>query len=72
MRCIRHVFRTTPPDWWKGVLLIAPCHRSQTQAPTLGAVFSSDMICEGAIERFVELLKLTNSGKTFTKLFINM
>ncbi|XP_062110170.1 mediator of RNA polymerase II transcription subunit 23 [Humulus lupulus] len=62
LRCIRHAFRTTPsPDWWKRVLLVAPCHRSQTQAPTPGAVFSSEMICEGTIERFVELLKLTNS-----------
>lgn len=62
LRCIRHAIRTTPsPDWWKRVLLVAPCYRNPAQGPTPGAVFSSDMICEATIDRIVELLKLTNS-----------
>ncbi|KAL5553223.1 hypothetical protein UlMin_040624 [Ulmus minor] len=62
LRCIRHALRSTPsPDWWKRVLLVAPCYRSPSQGPTLGAVFSSEMICEGTIDRIIELLKLTNS-----------
>lgn len=62
LRCIKHAVRTTPsPDWWKRVLLVAPCYKSQVQAPTPGAVFTSEMICEATIERIIELLKLTNS-----------
>jgi mediator of RNA polymerase II transcription subunit 23 len=63
VRCIRHAIRTTPsPDWWKRVLVVAPCYRPSTQAgPIPGAVFTSDMICEAIIDRIVELLKLTNS-----------
>ncbi|VVA14573.1 PREDICTED: mediator [Prunus dulcis] len=62
LRCIRHALCTTPsPDWWKRVLLVAPCYRSPSQGPTPGAVFTSEMICEGTIDRIVELLKLTNS-----------
>ncbi|VFQ80652.1 unnamed protein product [Cuscuta campestris] len=61
MRCLRHALRSTPsPDWWRRVLLLAPCHR-HAQSPTPGAVFTSDMISEATIERIVELLKLTNS-----------
>lgn len=44
---------------------MAPCHRLHAQAPTPGAVFTSEMVCEAAIERIVELLKLTNSGNIF-------
>lgn len=63
MRCIRHAIRNTPsPDWWKRVLVVAPCYRQQSQTPTGGAVFTTEMICEAAIDRIVELLKLTNSG----------
>ncbi|CAN8313026.1 unnamed protein product [Cochlearia groenlandica] len=63
VRCIRHAIRTTPsPDWWKRVLVVAPCYRPPAQAgPIPGAVFTSDMICEAIIDRIVELLKLTNS-----------
>ncbi|KAF5450349.1 hypothetical protein F2P56_030709 [Juglans regia] len=61
LRCIRHALRSTPsPDWWKRVLLVAPSYRSP-QAPTPGAVFTSEMICEATIDRIVELLKFTNS-----------
>ncbi|XP_062171372.1 mediator of RNA polymerase II transcription subunit 23 [Alnus glutinosa] len=61
LRCIRHALRSTPsPDWWKRVLLVAPSYRPP-QAPTPGAVFTSEMICEATIDRIVELLKLTNS-----------
>ncbi|CAH9122157.1 unnamed protein product [Cuscuta epithymum] len=62
VRCLRHALRSTPsPDWWRRVLLLAPCHRPSGQALTPGAVFTSEMICEATIERIVELLKLTNS-----------
>lgn len=62
LRCIRHAFRTSPsPDWWRRVLLLAPAYRQAGQPPSLGAVFTSDMICEATIDRIVELLKLTNS-----------
>ncbi|XP_024007851.1 mediator of RNA polymerase II transcription subunit 23 isoform X1 [Eutrema salsugineum] len=63
VRCIRHAIRTTPsPDWWKRVLVVAPCYRPSAQAgPIPGAVFTSDMICEAIIDRIVELLNLTNS-----------
>ncbi|XWS63960.1 hypothetical protein CRYUN_Cryun06bG0146300 [Craigia yunnanensis] len=62
LRCIRHAIRSTPsPDWWKRVLVVAPCYRGSAQVPTPGAVFTSDMICEATIDRIVELLKLTNS-----------
>ncbi|CAH8386937.1 unnamed protein product [Eruca vesicaria subsp. sativa] len=63
VRCIRHAIRTTPsPDWWKRVLVVAPCYRPPAQTgPIPGAVFTSDMICEAIIDRIVELLKLTNS-----------
>ncbi|WMV51897.1 hypothetical protein MTR67_045282 [Solanum verrucosum] len=63
LRCLKHALRNTPsPDWWRRVLLVAPCHRVHAQAPTPGAVFTSEMVCEAVIERIVELLKLTNSG----------
>ncbi|KAK4377319.1 hypothetical protein RND71_003615 [Anisodus tanguticus] len=63
LRCLKHALRNTPsPDWWRRVLLVAPCHRIHAQAPTPGAVFTSEMVCEAVIERIVELLKLTNSG----------
>lgn len=62
MRCIRHAIRATPsPDWWKRVLLVAPCYRNPAQGPTPGAVFTYEMISEAVIDRIVELLKLTNS-----------
>ncbi|KAK9276326.1 hypothetical protein L1049_005858 [Liquidambar formosana] len=62
LRCIKHALRTTPsPDWWKRVLLVAPCYRHQTQGSNPGAVFTYEMIGEATIERIVELLKLTNS-----------
>ncbi|XP_071694154.1 mediator of RNA polymerase II transcription subunit 23 [Rutidosis leptorrhynchoides] len=62
LRCIRHALRSTPaPDWWRRVLLVAPCNRQNPQGPTPGAVFTSDMICEANIDRIVELLRLTNS-----------
>ncbi|XP_075110088.1 mediator of RNA polymerase II transcription subunit 23 [Nicotiana tabacum] len=62
LRILKHALCNTPsPDWWRRVLLVAPCHRLHAQAPTPGAVFTSEMVCEAAIERIVELLKLTNS-----------
>ncbi|XP_057961845.1 mediator of RNA polymerase II transcription subunit 23 isoform X2 [Malania oleifera] len=62
LRCIRHALCTTPsPDWWKRVLLMAPCYRHPPQPPIPGAVFTSEMICEATIDRIVELLKLTNA-----------
>ncbi|XP_076947304.1 mediator of RNA polymerase II transcription subunit 23-like [Bidens hawaiensis] len=62
IRCLRHALRNTPsPDWWRRVLMVAPCNRPNPQGSTPGAVFSSDMFCEATIERVVELLKLTNS-----------
>ncbi|KAL0921580.1 hypothetical protein M5K25_008666 [Dendrobium thyrsiflorum] len=62
LRCLRHALHTTPsPDWWRRVLLVAPCYRQQAQPPTPGAVFSPEMICEAVIERTIELLKFTNS-----------
>lgn len=66
MRCLRHAFRNTPsPDWWRRVLLVAPCHRVNAQGPTPGAVFTSEMISEATIDRIVELLKLTNAGNFY-------
>ncbi|KAI3731555.1 hypothetical protein L1987_62744 [Smallanthus sonchifolius] len=62
IRCIRHAIRNTPsPDWWRRVLMVAPCNRPNSQGTTPGAVFSSDMICEAIIDRILELLKLTNA-----------
>lgn len=62
LRCISHALRNTPsPDWWRRVLLLAPCHRLHAQVPTPGAVFTSEMISMATIDRMVELLKLTNS-----------
>ncbi|KAK1413712.1 hypothetical protein QVD17_35490 [Tagetes erecta] len=62
IRCIRHAIKNTPsPDWWRRVLLVAPCNRPNSQESAPGAVFSSDMICEAIIDRILELLKLTNS-----------
>ncbi|KAI5409945.1 hypothetical protein KIW84_055416 [Lathyrus oleraceus] len=56
-----HALRTTPsPDWWRRVLVLAPCYRPSSQGITVGAVFSSKMICEVVIDRIVELSKLTN------------
>ncbi|KAJ1425375.1 hypothetical protein SESBI_11086 [Sesbania bispinosa] len=67
VRCIRHALRTTPsPDWWRRVLVLAPCYRPSSQGPTAGAVFSSEMICEATIDRIVELLKMTNSGNNLS------
>ncbi|PON62724.1 hypothetical protein PanWU01x14_136360 [Parasponia andersonii] len=61
LRCIRHAFCTTPsPDWWKRVLLVAPCYRLQDQGSTPGAVFSSEMICEGTIDRMEKRIKEIN------------
>ncbi|KAL3830745.1 hypothetical protein ACJIZ3_019547 [Penstemon smallii] len=66
LRCLRHAFRNTPsPDWWRRVLLLAPCHRQHAQGPTPGAVFTSEMISEATIDRIVELLKWTNSETNF-------
>lgn len=63
LRCIRHALRNTPsPDWWKRVLIVAPCYRLHSQPPAVGAVFTTEMICEATIDRIIELLKLTNSG----------
>ncbi|XWS22865.1 hypothetical protein CRYUN_Cryun29cG0072800 [Craigia yunnanensis] len=71
LRCIRHAIRSTPsPDWWKRVLVLAPCYQGSPQVPTPGAVFTSDMICEATIDRIVELLKLTDSGNKFFPIFI--
>lgn len=62
MRCIRHAMRNTPsPDWWRRVLVLAPCYQKQPHAPAFGAVFTSEMICEAGLDRVAELLKLTNS-----------
>ncbi|KAJ3694833.1 hypothetical protein LUZ60_000210 [Juncus effusus] len=66
MRCLRHALRATPsPDWWRRVLLVAPCYRlqAQQQPATPGAVFSLDMIGEAVADRCVELLRVTN-GET--------
>ncbi|CAK7326787.1 unnamed protein product [Dovyalis caffra] len=72
LRCIRHALRTTPsPDWWKRVLVVAPCYRNPAHGPTPGAVFTSSMICEATIDRIVELLKLTNSGNYFFLWFLH-
>lgn len=61
LRCLRHALRTTPsPEWWRRVLLVAPCYKSPLP-PYPGAVFSPDMICEAVIDRTMELLKMTNS-----------
>lgn len=67
LRCLRHALQTTPsPEYWRRVLLIAPCYRSHSQhVPTPGVVFSSEMICEATIDRTMELLKLTKSGRIF-------
>ncbi|KAF9587043.1 hypothetical protein IFM89_039729 [Coptis chinensis] len=67
LRCLRHALRSNPsPDWWRRVLIVAPCYRPHAQQlPTPGAVFSSEMICEAAIDRTMELLQSTNSGNTF-------
>lgn len=51
------------------MLVVAPCYRSHPQGPSTGAVFTSDMICEATIDRIVELLKLTNSGKSLPNSF---
>ncbi|KAF8378596.1 hypothetical protein HHK36_029944 [Tetracentron sinense] len=54
LRCIRHALHTTPsPDWWRRVLLVAPCYRSQAlQVPNPGAVFSSEMICCSILRQY--------------------
>ncbi|KAK9115147.1 hypothetical protein Syun_021944 [Stephania yunnanensis] len=64
LRCLRHALRTTPsPDWWRRVLLVAPCYKAANQqVPTPGAIFSSEMVYESLIDRIMELLKLTTSG----------
>lgn len=62
MRCLRHAMRNNvSPDWLKRVLVLAPCYRKHSQAPIGGAVFTTEMVCEAAIDRIVELVKLTNS-----------
>ncbi|KAK9105927.1 hypothetical protein Scep_022771 [Stephania cephalantha] len=63
LRCLRHALRTTPsPDWWRRVLLVAPCYKAANQqVPTPGAIFSSEMVYESLIDRIMELLKLTTS-----------
>ncbi|XP_078444116.1 mediator of RNA polymerase II transcription subunit [Wolffia australiana] len=62
LRCLKHAFRFIPsPEWWRRVLLVAPCYRSAPQPSTPGAVFSSEMVCEAVIERTMELVSLTNS-----------
>uniref|UniRef100_A0A1D1XDU2 Mediator of RNA polymerase II transcription subunit 23 n=2 Tax=Anthurium amnicola TaxID=1678845 RepID=A0A1D1XDU2_9ARAE len=62
LRCLRHALRSTPsPDWWRRVLLVAPCYRHAQQASTPGAVFSSEMVCEAVVDRTMELLKSTSS-----------
>lgn len=62
VRCLRHALHTTPsPEWWRRVLLVAPCYKPP-QVPFPGAVFSPEMICEAAIDRTIELLKMTHSG----------
>ncbi|ONK66197.1 uncharacterized protein A4U43_C06F5210 [Asparagus officinalis] len=61
LRCLRHALRSTPsPEWWRRVLLVAPCYKPP-QAPYPGAVFSPEMICEAALDRTMDLLKMTNS-----------
>lgn len=54
------------------MFMVAPCHVAHSQAPTPGVVFSSDMICEAIIDRIVELLKLTNSGKVYILLYVKV
>ncbi|CAA7401414.1 unnamed protein product [Spirodela intermedia] len=62
LRCLKHGLRSTPsPDWWRRVLLVAPCYRNAQQTSTPGAVFSSEMVSEAIIDRTMELLNLTNS-----------
>ncbi|KAJ4816734.1 Mediator of RNA polymerase II transcription subunit 23 [Rhynchospora pubera] len=68
MRCLRHALRATPsPDWWRRVLLVAPCYRptAQQHVSTPGAVFSPDMIGEAVADRTLELLKITNTESMF-------
>lgn len=61
LRCLSHALHTTPsPDWWRRVLLVAPCYKPQ-HASTPGAVFSPEMICEAVVDRTIELLKMTTS-----------
>ena len=65
MRCLRHALCATPsPDWWRRVLLVAPCYKpaAQQHVSTPGAVFSPDMIGEAVADRTLELLKITNTG----------
>ncbi|KAL8157605.1 mediator of RNA polymerase II transcription subunit 23-like [Apium graveolens] len=62
MRCLRHAMRNNvSPDWLKRVLVLAPSNRPNSQAPISGAVFTTEMTCEAAIDRIVELVKLTKS-----------
>ncbi|MQL99788.1 hypothetical protein Taro_032512 [Colocasia esculenta] len=64
LRCLRHALRSTPsPDWWRRVLLVAPCYRHAQQALTPGAVFSAEMVCEAVVDRTIELLRSTSSGR---------
>ncbi|KAL8161237.1 hypothetical protein V2J09_012726 [Rumex salicifolius] len=57
IRCLRHALHTAPsPEWWKRVLVVAPCYRPQPIIPTPGAVFTCEMICEATIDRIIELL----------------
>lgn len=65
LRCLRHALHTMPsPDWWRRVLVIAPCYRQhvQQQLSVHGIVFSSEMICEAAIDRIMELMQPLSTG----------
>ncbi|XP_020531801.1 mediator of RNA polymerase II transcription subunit 23 isoform X2 [Amborella trichopoda] len=64
IRCLKHALNTTPsPDWWRRVLVTAPCYRQQAQQQVSvpGIVFSSEMLCEVIIDRIMDLLKSSNS-----------
>ncbi|XP_049935782.1 mediator of RNA polymerase II transcription subunit 23 isoform X2 [Nymphaea colorata] len=64
LRCLRHALHATPsPDWWRRVLVIAPCYRQQAQQQIVvtGVVFSAEMVSEAMIDRIMELSKCTNS-----------
>ncbi|KAI5444469.1 hypothetical protein KIW84_012920 [Lathyrus oleraceus] len=57
--CIRHALCTTPsPDWWRRVLVLAPCYMPSSQGIIVGAVFSLEMICEAVIDRIIIRIEL--------------
>ncbi|KAE8719636.1 Mediator of RNA polymerase II transcription subunit 23 [Hibiscus syriacus] len=35
LRCIRHAIRSTPPDWWTHVLVVAPFYRGSVPTPEI-------------------------------------